>query len=46
MRGKSVLLLPVDMIQQFFRPAISKCITHVKELLQVPCTVSTLTTFN
>ena len=27
-------VLPVDMIQAFFRPAISKCITHVKELLQ------------
>ena len=33
-RGKSVLLLPVDMIQAFFRPAISKCIAHVKELLE------------
>ena len=40
MRGKSVLLLPVDMIQAFFRPAISKCIAHVKELLQASRTES------
>ncbi len=34
-RGKSVLLLPTDMIQAFFKPAIAKCLHHVKELLEV-----------
>ena len=36
MRGKSVLLLPMELVQSFFRPAVSKCIAHVKELLTVP----------
>ncbi len=34
-RGKNVLLLPTEMIQAFFKPAISKCLHHVKELLEV-----------
>jgi hypothetical protein len=34
-RGKSVLLLPTEIIQAFFLPAISKCLHHVKELLEV-----------
>jgi uncharacterized protein YgiM (DUF1202 family) len=34
-RGKSGLLLPTEMIQAFFKPAISKCLHHVKELLEV-----------
>ncbi len=34
-QGKSRLLLPTEMIQAFFKPAISKCLHHVKELLEV-----------
>jgi hypothetical protein len=34
-QGKSRLLLPKEMIQAFFKPAISKCLQHVKELLEV-----------
>ena len=34
-RGKSVLLLPLELLQSFFWPAISKCLHHVKEILQV-----------
>ena len=40
-RGKSSLLLPNEMIQAFFKPAISKCLHHVKELLEVSELVGT-----
>ncbi len=34
-QGKTRLLFPTEMIQAFFNPAISKCLHHVKELLDV-----------
>ncbi len=34
-RGRSVLLLPTRMIDAFFQPAVSKCMHHVKDLLEV-----------
>ncbi len=37
-RGRSVLLLPSQMISKFFHSTISKTITHVKELLAVTLT--------
>ncbi len=33
--GKCRLLLPIELIEEFFRPVISKCLHHVKELLEV-----------
>ncbi len=34
-RGRSVLLLPTYLIEEFFLHSISKCLHHVKELLEV-----------
>ncbi len=34
-RGKSTLLLPVAMLQNFFTPVVSKIINSVRELLEV-----------
>jgi hypothetical protein len=43
-QGKNRLLLPAEMIQALFRPAISKCLHHVKELLEVSKQVRTIRT--
>ncbi len=40
-RGRSVLLIPTEIVLGFFKPAIAKIIFHVRELLEVGGFVAT-----